>query len=670
MPSPAEAAPSAPPVYPSPAPEQRRVRRWAAAALTVTGLLNLVSATTPPLYRRIKFLQELFPLAVPQAATVLVAVSSLALLLLSRGVRRGQRLAWSIAMALLVVSTVLDLLKGFDIEEGLIAALAAAFLFRHRWAFTASGDRPSLVRGLLTAIGGAGVGVLASTAAVEVRYSRRYHGGGRPSLEHALWVCTQRLAGINASRLAPKGIETPFFDRFMSPSLTALGVGLAVYAMWLAFRPVVLSHRPPPGDFGRAREIVRRHGGDTLAYFSLRDDKRWFFLGDSVVAYAVIGGVCLVSPDPVGPVEERERVWSAFHTFADDHGWPVAVMAAADEWLPIYRRAGMGDIYVGDEAIVDCSKFSLEGGEFKGLRQAVNRVARNGYRMEYYDPTRVGPELRVALRRVMAQNRRGDAERGFSMTLGRIFDADDKGLLLAVAYGPDNEPAAFCHYVPAPGIDGYSLDLMRRTDGPHPNGLIDFVVVSTIRELHRRGLSGLGLNFATLRAVLAGEKGDGVGQKVNRWLLRRMSDSMQIESLWRYNAKFGPVWKPRYAVYDSPEHALPAALAVARAESFFEIPIIGRFLMPDADDPRPGEATSVEELGGRLGSADTEPGCIEPAGDESARDAVGPPVPSIEASTHGRERYGPPEIVVGSSVPAHRGADDTVTGRRPRRPRL
>jgi lysylphosphatidylglycerol synthetase-like protein (DUF2156 family) len=139
----------------------------------------------------------------------------------------------------------------------------------------------------------------------------------------------------------------------------------------------------------------------------------------------------------------------------------------------------------------------------------------------------------------------------------------------------------FCHYVPAPGINGYSLDLMRRTDGPHPNGLIDFVVVRTIEHLRSLGMNGLGLNFATMRAVLAGETGDGMTQRVERWFLRRMSDSMQIESLWKYNAKFSPSWRARYAVYDAPEHMLPAALAVARAESWFELPVIGRFLTPD-----------------------------------------------------------------------------------------
>ena len=89
-----------------------------------------------------------------------------------------------------------------------------------------------------------------------------------------------------------------------------------------------------------------------------------------------------------------------------------------------------------------------------------------------------------------------------------------------------------------------------------------------------------------MRAVLADEANEGVVQRAERWLLRRMSGSMQIESLWRFNAKYDPDWRPLYAVYDARENMLPAALAVARAESFWELPIVGRFLTP-ADDHAP-----------------------------------------------------------------------------------
>ena len=58
---------------------------------------------------------------------------------------------------------------------------------------------------------------------------------------------------------------------------------------------------------------------------------------------------------------------------------------------------------------------------------------------------------------------------------------------------------------------------------------------------------------------------------------------MQIESLWKFNAKFDPDWLARYAIYDSPEHLLDVAVAIARAESFWELPLVGRFLMPSGD---------------------------------------------------------------------------------------
>jgi lysylphosphatidylglycerol synthetase-like protein (DUF2156 family) len=205
--------------------------------------------------------------------------------------------------------------------------------------------------------------------------------------------------------------------------------------------------------------------------------------------------------------------------------------------------------------------------------------------MEFHDPVALDPALEAKLRALMTESRRGEVERGFSMTLGRIFDPRDTGLLLAVCLGPDGEPAAFCQYVPAPAIDGYSLDLMRRSERPdHPNGLTDYVVVETMRHLREQGMVGLGLNFATMRGVLAGERGDGTSRRVERWFYRKMSDSMQIESLWRYNEKFDPDWVPRYACYDSAEHLLASATALAKAESWWEIPVVGRLFRPDVDE--------------------------------------------------------------------------------------
>ena len=57
---------------------------------------------------------------------------------------------------------------------------------------------------------------------------------------------------------------------------------------------------------------------------------------------------------------------------------------------------------------------------------------------------------------------------------------------------------------------------------------------------------------------------------------------MQIESLWSFNEKYDPVWRPRYVVTDAKVERARTGIAIARAESVFELPVVGRLLAPPA----------------------------------------------------------------------------------------
>ncbi len=618
---------------------RRRTRRLAALFVGVAGLISLVSALSEPLRDRLHLFREVVPIAVPEAATALTALAAVGLLVLARGVRRGQRRAWAVTLTLLGTVVVGNLVKGVDFEEAAVAAAAALYLWANRAEFQAPSEAPRLRRDLALWGTATGVTIVAGTVALEAgalirdlarpSHHYRYHDDRHYERFSIGWV--RALQASSERMIGVYHVQLPLvMDRFFNPAMGAVSVGLGVTLAVMVFRPVVAhgrhGERPNQSDLARARDIVARHGSGTLDYFALRSDKQFFFWGDTVIAYAVYGGVCLVSPDPVGPRREREPAWRAFCRFVDERGWVLGGLGAGKEWLPIYRASGMHDLYAGDEGVVRTGRFTLEGGRFKGLRQAVNRVAKHGYRISFHDPAGLDPALRASLEAVMAKSRRGGVERGFSMTLGRAFDPEDEGLLLAVVHaptvtpaeaGPGNEAAlgtddglgeavAFCQFVPAPGIGGYSLDLMRHDNGKHPNGVIDFAVVETVRYLRQRGGQALSLNFATMRAVLAGEAGKGPSKRIQAWFLRRMGDSMQIESLWKFNAKFDPDWQPRYVLYDAPENALSVAVAIARAESWWELPIIGRFLVPSS--VRRG--SNGFSIAGRdpcpLGSADRE----------------------------------------------------------------
>ena len=557
----------------------RRVRRWASAAILFAGIVDLLDAITPPLRGRLHAVLEILPLRASVAAGALIAIAGLALIALGRGILRGQRRAWRVAVVLLSGTIVLHIIAGADVEESLFAIAVLVLLLVNRRDFQSSSDWSSL-RSALIALGVGAVGIIVlTTASIELFTSiDRDHVHAHIPWWTALWAVSERMAGIHTIALPRRA------DRFLAPTLLVLGLSLVAITLFLLTRPVV-DRRLTSGRAAefRARDIVRRHGISTLDYFALRSDKQWFFHRDSLVAYAVYGGVCLISPDPIGPRNEREQVWGAFRRFADDHGWVTSVMGAGEDWLPVYRDSGMHNIYLGDEAVVQVQSFSLSGGTMKGLRQAHNRIQKYGYTVTFHDPSRLDAELSAELAALMSLSRQGEHERGFSMMLGRVFDPRDTGLLLTVVRGPDGEAAAMCQFVPAPGINGYSLDLMRRDPADHPNGLLDFALVSTIEHLKADGHQGLSLNFATLRSTLAGDKGDGTVQRAERWFLKKLSSFARIESLWRFNAKYDPEWLPRYVVFDTAEHLVPVVMAIMRAESLWEIPVLGRLLAAGAE---------------------------------------------------------------------------------------
>lgn len=555
----------------------RRVRRLAAVSLFVAGAIDLLSSVTAPLRAHLHLIAQYLPVAVVQATGALVAIAGIGMIMLSRGILRGQRRSWFVAVLLLSASLALHLVHAADVVTLLVCAAVLVLLVVERDLFRAVAEPATLVSAFaILAIGGV-LATLGGFAGVEIAGDVHHHP--LPGWPNVLLGSAERLVGVQWVRF-PSTI-----NRFASPSLLAVGLSLIVGALYLLTRPVVdrglSSGRAAVGRRAaelRARDIVRRHGTGTLDYFALRDDKQWFFHRDSLVAYAVFGGVCLVSPDPIGPFSERAHVWDAFRRYVDRHGWGLGVMGAGEEWLPTYQASGMRFVYIGDEAVVDPRVFSLEGGKMKGLRQAVNRVARYGYTVRFLDPAHLVPHDAACMAELMAKNRRGEQERGFSMMLGRLFDPRDTDLLLTLVEGPDGAPVAMCQFVPSPAIGGYSLDLMRRDPGDHPNGLLDFALCSTIAHLKAQGMTGLSLNFAAMRSILEGDSGDGVTQRVERWAIRRLSGVLQIETLWRFNSKYEPHWLPRYIVFDSAEQFVPVAVQIMRAESLTEVPVIGRLL--------------------------------------------------------------------------------------------
>jgi len=537
--------------------EQRRrvgVRTLASRVVLALALLGLVSAAIHPLWKDMGLVRDAVPGLVVHTARPTLVIVSLALMLTARGLRRGHRLAWIATMATLALSVVIHLAKGLDILSAVVVTVGVVWLAMQQSAFPVLPTRRATRRAIIACV--------------------------------AVAVFLAVLFVSLAVYFAVSGASDARVDRYgeaLEPVTYLLTLAFVVALFWSLLsprRPGRLSAADHHEERERARAVVARYGTGTLDYFALRDDKDWFFTGQSVVAHSVRAGVCLVSPDPIGPPEERALVWAEMLAYAQEFGWSVCVIGAAADWLPEYESSGLRTVYLGDEAIVDCTAFTLAGGSHKSLRQAVNRIERAGYLTTFHDPSALEPELRAQIEAMSEESRQGDVERGFSMTLSRLFDPEDTGLLLSVTRSAEGRVDAFCQWVPAAAIGGWSLDVMRRRTDVEglPNGLVDANIVATIAQLAGRGERGLGLNFAMMREVLEGDSTGSRIDAITRPLLQRLSEGTQMGTLSTFNDKFDPDWVPRYVILDSVEFVATQALVLAGAEGVTEIPVIGRFL--------------------------------------------------------------------------------------------
>ncbi|HEY2205745.1 MAG TPA: phosphatidylglycerol lysyltransferase domain-containing protein, partial [Pseudonocardia sp.] len=257
---------------------------------------------------------------------------------------------------------------------------------------------------------------------------------------------------------------------------------------------------------------------------------------------------------------------------AAEHAWVPAVLGAGERAATVYTRHGLDALELGDEAILDVEGFSLEGRPMRTVRQAVNRIRRSGVTARV---DRVGDLSEATLEEVRAAAtawRDGPTERGFSMALGRFGDPGDPCCVLVRAVGPDDDLVGLLHLVPW-SRDGLSLDLMRR-GASADNGLVEFLVAELMGWSAANGVRRVSLNFAVFRAVFARGERVGAGPVLRLWrrVLVGASRLWQIESLYRANAKFQPLWVPRFVCFPS-SHDLPRIVVAAlRAEAFLVAP--------------------------------------------------------------------------------------------------
>ncbi len=532
------------------------------------GISDVVAVFKPDWHEKLHKVNAVVPGTLTNVTRTSDVIIGLLLLMLARGLRRRKRRAWQAVVALLAFDVVIHFIH-FPHEisiSGVVAVvLLAVLLYRHQ-DFYAVGD-PRTWRTAASVF----VTLVAMDFAIGLGYLAVGPLAGSYSVSQRLQDVLYELVGVYGP---VQWASDPRGDLY---HLLTSGLGLftLVVTVYLFFRSARPRARLAAADAVRIRALLDKYGDrDSLGYFALRDDKSviWSPSGKAGICYRVVAGVMLASGDPLGDSEAWPGAIAEFMNEAARHAWRPAVMGCSELGAEVWCREGdLTALELGDEAIVDVTDFSLSGRSMRNVRQMVNRVAKNGYTAEV---RRVGDIPRQELDRIIreADNWRGtNVERGFSMALGRLGAPGDENCVLVTAL-ENGTLKAVLHFVPW-GTDGLSLDLMRR-DKTAQSGLNDFLIVEAIKAAPGLGVKRVSLNFAMFRAALERGERIGAGPVLKAWrgLLVFLSRWFQIESLYKFNAKFSPTWEPRFFVYPGGRDVPRMALAALEAEAFLVWP--------------------------------------------------------------------------------------------------
>jgi lysyl-tRNA synthetase class 2 len=531
------------------------------------GLSDIVAIFRSDLVHKLHKIDYLVPGTLTTVTRTADVIIGLMLLMLAHGLRRRKRRAWQAVAALLAFDIAIHFTNTHRMATTIIAAVLLIALLYFRDEFYAEGDHRTRWRALW---------VFACLIVADVAIGLTYI-----LLAQALYTNYSFGQRVQEVIYGLVGVSGPVQwmpeargDLFAIVS-GALGIFTLVVTGYLFLRPAAPRARLGLADAARIRELLGKHGDrDSLGYFALRTDKSviWSPTGKACICYRVVSGVMLASGDPIGDPEAWPGVIGPFLDEAARHAWVPAVMGCSELGAEVWCREGnLTALELGDEAIVSVADFSLSGRSMRNVRQMVNRVSKNGYAAEV---RRVGdiPQREIAAILRAADSWRGtQTERGFSMALGRIGAVGDENCVLATAT-ENGVVRAVLQLVPW-GPDGLSLDLMRRDKGAQP-GLNDFLIVETIKAASDLGVKRISLNFAVFRAALERGERIGAGPVLRAWrsVLIFLSKWFQIESLYKFNAKFGPVWQPRFFVFPSTKDTPRIAMAALEAEAFLVWP--------------------------------------------------------------------------------------------------
>ncbi len=522
---------------------ERLLRRILPSLLIfVLGIVNIISVLSPRVPEKLQLLRDYLFFDVVNFSNGFILTTGLFLLVTAAFMLRGLRMAWWFAIFLSLFSALGHITKGINYTEAGIALFVVFTLITTRKEYYVRSNPRIRSIGIQTS--------LLSIAAVMIYGIIGFYLLDKKHFQIDFSIMQSiRYTFQNYFLIGGNLIPHDSFALDFLYTIRISGFASIAFLIYSLIRPYIFRNYPSTEEKEKAEMLVRQFGKSSLDYFKLYFDKQIFLPSgfNSFIAYKVWGNFAVVLEDPVAPdMGEMKKIILEFRKFCYENGLKEIYYRVPKESLKIYHEVSKRSLFIGQEGIVDLSKFTLEGGEKKSIRNALNKIKEQGYLTHVHTPP-LKDGLIQKLKSVSEEWLKINEREEIIFSQGIFSEEEIKQQPVITVENREEKIIAFLNIIPDYAKNEGTYDLLRKT-ADAPNGIMDFILVELFNYFRSREIQYVNLGLVPLSGL---DDPRNLSEKSMKFAYEKIRSFSHYKGQREYKEKFQPVWFDKYLIFDN-----------------------------------------------------------------------------------------------------------------------
>jgi phosphatidylglycerol lysyltransferase len=517
------------------------MRIFPAVLIFALGIVNIISVLTPALPERVRLLKDYLLVDFVSFSNSFVFIAGLFLLVTAAFMLRGLRTAWWFAIALSIISVFGNITKGIDYEEAAIALLIVGSLIATRKEYHLKTNPRLGTVGLQTAM--LSMAAVMLYGVVGFYFLDKKHFQIDFNIYQSFWYTLQNFFLIGSNDLIPHDAFARDFIYLIKISGFA-SISFLVYSL---VRPYVYKITPTDEEIARAKSLTEQFGNSSLDFFKTYSDKFIYTPPEinAYISYRVNTNFAVVLENPVAEnMEEMKKCIDSFSKYAYENGLKEIYYRVSKESLPIYHELSKKSLFLGQEGVVDLNSFSLEGGEKKSIRNALNKIKEQGYTTHINTPP-LRDGLIQKLKAVSDEWLKLTEREEIIFSQGMFVEKELKLQTVISVENSEEKIIAFLNIIPDYVKNEGTYDLLRKT-ADAPNGIMDYILIELFKYFKDNGIQYINLGFAPMSGL---DDPHNFTEKSMKFAYEKIRSFSNYKGQRDYKDKFNPKWNDKFLIY-------------------------------------------------------------------------------------------------------------------------